>query len=120
MQFVGSLKQLVEEALRFDKKTINDREFLLAYCWIRQDYEPNSQAFLDRLGKLYTFLLKHASADSLIREKEKILENDPVLKESYEDTSVLRREIKENQPPLIDLKELGKQRLREIREVQGV
>ena len=111
-----TLKETLGFVLKTEPKTIKDRNYLLAYVWTYEDHpDIASPQFNERLGQLYTFLLKHFSADSIIREKERILETDPVLAESYESTEKMKNEIINGQTALP--MDEGKKRLKEAREV---
>jgi hypothetical protein len=116
-KFNYTIEQLVKEAMNKDKRTIKDRLYLLAWVWSRQDNEVNDTVFYEKLGKIYTYLLKHFDPDSVIRCKERILEGDPVLKESYESTEDLRKEIIEQQQPLLDTRDIARQNIRDLKKI---
>lgn len=92
---------LVKMALTQEPKTIRDDLYLIAHCWVNDEYgNVTGPKALSDLSRIYTYLLKHSHPETLIREKRKYLEAHPDLAEKYESTEKLRCETLERQPPL--------------------
>ena len=89
-----TVKELVMEAITTDPKTINDRKYLIAWVWTREDAASKHLTEAEKQAsfkKIYRYLLTHEDPDTIIRAKEKALESRPELKYTSEDTEAVRR-----------------------------
>ena len=117
------LDSLIKFAFENEPGCINDRLLLVTWVWLLSDHNLKlTNEFYKGVGKTYTYLLKHHSPDSIIREKEKILEKDPDLKALAKDTEAVREKIISGQESLpIELKPLtpeeARKRLIEARSI---
>ena len=89
-----TIKELAMEAITTDPKTIGDRKYLIAWVWTKEDAAKKhltEEEIQVNFKKIYKYLLNHEDPDSIIRAKEKALEEKPHLKYTKEDTETVRR-----------------------------
>lgn len=75
-----AINQRVLDILKSMPKTIDDDEHYLATYWASEDFTIKDPEFQRRQHNLLRYLAKHASAESLLRERRRVLEAHPTLK----------------------------------------